>query len=173
VLGHALHQPNPQPTPAQLVEHEDVAHVGERRVVADDARKAGLAPGLGVQPEVQRALDAAPHDVERHAARPVRLLGQPAMDRGTSSSDGSVLTTNSPRRHSSAMRYLRFRAEERERALPRELGGVGLVDLGTRVVEERVLGAGIRVELDLLPMSRNPCSSLRAASGLAQPSFSA
>ena len=63
-----------------VLRYEDVADIRQRRVVGDDTGEAdGARAAIGVEPEVQRALDAAPHDVERDAGHPVRLLREPAL----------------------------------------------------------------------------------------------
>src|SRR5262249_25472212 len=76
--GGALHQPPREPAPAVGREDEDVAHVGVRGAVGHAAREADLL-AVFVDPETERALQAALHDLARNAGRPVGL-SQEAVD---------------------------------------------------------------------------------------------
>ena len=74
--GHAFHQPLAETLAACLLQHEHVAHPGERGAVGDDPRHANLSAVAAIDAEHDRALDGAPDDVHRHARRPVGLLAQ-------------------------------------------------------------------------------------------------
>src|SRR3712207_4284090 len=75
-----LHQPLRQPAPAVRLQDEHVRQPREGRVVRHDAREADQLFAL-INPERQRVLDRAAHDVERAPLSPVTILADVAVNR--------------------------------------------------------------------------------------------
>src|SRR5581483_3295756 len=70
-----LHQPDAEPLPALLLEHEDIGDVGEGGVVGDDAGEADLGIAA-IDAEHERVRDRPLELLARDAGGPVRTLAQ-------------------------------------------------------------------------------------------------
>src|SRR5882672_4415554 len=80
MTGDAGHDPRADAAPPLAGEHEDVAHVGERGAVADDARESHL-PAAVEGAEADRVADGALHDLAGNPGGPVGRPGKEVVDR--------------------------------------------------------------------------------------------
>jgi hypothetical protein len=70
VLHHALDQPLPQPPPAHLRQHVDVAEIGEGRGIGDHPRQTDLPLPL-IEAAAERAAERPLQDFPRDPLGPV------------------------------------------------------------------------------------------------------
>ena len=79
MLHDALHQPLAQPTPAITFQHEHVAKIGYRGVIADHSRKSGLRAATIINAKTQGMLEGSRHNVLRDSFGPI-TTAQKTMD---------------------------------------------------------------------------------------------